>query len=70
MIWWLWMIAGAAAAVLAFVLFLYVINCIDDRAMAKRRKITNERSDAEQKMQNMVQNAISDMFQATRDYYR
>lgn len=68
MAWWLWMIAGAVTAALAFITFVYVAYTVDVRRAAKRRAIWSQQSAAEQQMQQLVQRTIADMFNATRGY--
>jgi hypothetical protein len=70
MAWWLWMIAGAASAVLAFILFVAFMNWLDDRATERNRLRNIERSNAETSMQKVVENTVAKMFEAMRNHYR
>lgn len=68
MAWYLWMIAGAAAAALAFIVFLSVLYILDDRGGKRRRAVTQLRDSAERDMQQIVQDTITEMFNATRGH--
>jgi len=66
MAWWLWMMAGAASAALVLFVSVYVIDCIDSRAAARRRSVGMHQRAAERAIEQKVQETISEMFRAAR----
>ena len=68
MIWWLWMIAGAAAAALAFIASVWVLIVLDERRGARLRVVRERKAGAEAQMQHLVQETIGEMFRSVRNY--
>lgn len=64
--WWLWMLAGAAALAVGFTIWLSVVTYLDNRATAMQRTVAARQSAAESQMQSIVQDTISRMFDEAR----
>jgi hypothetical protein len=66
MVWWLWLLAGVAAGVVAFIAVIYIVDVYDDRVSARQRAVCARESEAERRMQTIMQDTIQRMFEAAR----
>lgn len=63
---WIWVWVGAVLAAVATLLVVRVVNSVDTRATRKRLTVRQRQYEAEAAMTRLVQNTITEMFDAVR----